>query len=416
MLSTKENFYINKEEKFCSNTYHPLPVVLSRGKGVYVWDVHGKKYFDFLSSYSAVNQGHCNRKILNAFLKQSKKLTLTSRAFYNNELGSSLQYITSIFGYDKMLPMNSGAEAVEAALKICRKWGYEIKKVKKNKAKIIVCDGNFHGRTTTVISFSSCNESKKNFGPLTLGFKIIDYNNVDKLEEALKKDKNIVGFLVEPIQGEGGVVVPDDGYLKNSKKLCEKYNVLFIADEIQTGICRTGKMLACDHEEIKPDIVILGKALSGGFYPVSGVLANSDIMGVLKVGQHGSTFGGNPLGSVVAKESIKFAVDKDLSKNARIMGDLFRHNLEKLKDKHKLIKKVRGKGLLNAIVLDCEESSKIPWQLSIQMRNNGVLAKPTQGNKIRFAPPLIITKKQILKAVQLIDTSFSELKYGYSSK
>ncbi|MFL2591769.1 MAG: ornithine--oxo-acid transaminase [Flavobacteriaceae bacterium] len=416
MLSTKENFYINKEEKFCSNTYHPLPVVLSKGKGVYVWDVHGKKYFDFLSSYSAVNQGHCNQKILNAFLKQSKKLTLTSRAFYNNELGNSLEYITSIFGYDKMLPMNSGAEAVEAALKICRKWGYEVKKVEKNKAKIIVCDGNFHGRTTTVISFSSCHESKKNFGPLTLGFEIIEYNNVEKLEKALKKDKNIVGFLVEPIQGEGGVVVPDDGYLKISKKLCEKYNVLFIADEIQTGICRTGKMLACDHEEIKPDIVILGKALSGGFYPVSGVLANKKIMGVLKVGQHGSTFGGNPLGSVVAKESIKFAVNNDLSNNATIMGDLFRSNLEKLRVKHKLIKKVRGKGLLNAIVLDCEESSEIPWQLSIKMRNNGVLAKPTQGNKIRFAPPLIITKKQILKAIQLIDTSFSELKYEYSDK
>tara|TARA_A100001011_G_scaffold227050_1_gene235138 strand:- start:495 stop:1745 length:1251 start_codon:yes stop_codon:yes gene_type:complete len=416
VLSTKENFYINKEEKFCSNTYHPLPVVLSKGKGVYVWDVHGKKYFDFLSSYSAVNQGHCNQKILNAFLKQSKKLTLTSRAFYNNELGNSLEYITSIFGYDKMLPMNSGAEAVEAALKICRKWGYEVKKVEKNKAKIIVCDGNFHGRTTTVISFSSCHESKKNFGPLTLGFEIIEYNNVEKLEKALKKDKNIVGFLVEPIQGEGGVVVPDDGYLKISKKLCEKYNVLFIADEIQTGICRTGKMLACDHEEIKPDIVILGKALSGGFYPVSGVLANKKIMGVLKVGQHGSTFGGNPLGSVVAKESIKFAVNNDLSNNATIMGDLFRSNLEKLRVKHKLIKKVRGKGLLNAIVLDCEESSEIPWQLSIKMRNNGVLAKPTQGNKIRFAPPLIITKKQILKAIQLIDTSFSELKYEYSDK
>ncbi len=410
MLSEKEKVLIKKEETFCSNTYHPLPVVLKKGKGVYVWDIHGKKYFDFLSSYSAVNQGHCNEKILKAFLKQSKKLTLTSRAFYNNELGNSLEYITSIFGYDKMLPMNSGAEAVEAALKICRKWGYEIKKVAKNKAKIIVCNGNFHGRTTTVISFSSSKESKENFGPLTLGFEIIEYNDTKELERVFKKDKNIVGFLVEPIQGEGGVVVPDNGYLKNSKALCEKYNVLFIADEIQTGICRTGKMLACDHENVRPDIVILGKALSGGFYPVSCVLTSSDIMRVLKVGQHGSTFGGNPLGAVVAKESIKFAVDRNLSKNATIMGNLFRDNLERLKLKHKLIKNTRGKGLLNAIVLDCEETSKIPWKLSLKMRDNGVLAKPTQGNKIRFAPPLIINKKQILRAIKLIDTSFSELK------
>ena len=410
MLSNKENSYIKKEETFCSNTYHPLPVVLKKGKGVFVWDIHGKKYFDFLSSYSAVNQGHCNKKILNAFLKQSRKLTLTSRAFYNNELGNSLEYITSIFGYDKMLPMNSGAEAVEAALKICRKWGYETKKVQRNKAKIIVCDGNFHGRTTTVISFSSSKESKENFGPLTLGFEIIEYNNTKALERVFKKDKNIVGFLVEPIQGEGGVVVPDKNYLKKSKELCEKYNVLFIADEIQTGICRTGRLLACDHENVRPDIVILGKALSGGFYPVSGVLADATIMGVLKVGQHGSTFGGNPLGAVVAKESIKYAVENDLSKNATIMGDLFRKNLNKLKSKHKLIKKVRGKGLLNAIVLDCNEKSKIPWELSLKMRDNGLLAKPTQGNKIRFAPPLIINKRQILKSIQLIDSSFSELK------
>ncbi len=410
MLSNKETIFIKKEETFCSNTYHPLPVVLKRGKGVFVWDIHGKKYFDFLSSYSAVNQGHCNKKILNAFLKQSRKLTLTSRAFYNNELGNSLEYITSIFGYEKMLPMNSGAEAVEAALKICRKWGYETKKVQRNKAKIIVCHGNFHGRTTTVISFSSSKESKENFGPLTLGFEIIEYNNTKVLERVFKKDKNIVGFLVEPIQGEGGVVVPDKNYLKKSKELCEKYNVLFIADEIQTGICRTGRLLACDHENVRPDIVILGKALSGGFYPVSGVLADATIMGVLKVGQHGSTFGGNPLGAVVAKESIKYAVENDLSKNATIMGDLFRNNLNKLKSKHKLIKKVRGKGLLNAIVLDCNENSKIPWELSLKMRDNGLLAKPTQGNKIRFAPPLIINKRQILKSIQLIDTSFSELK------
>lgn len=408
MLSSKENSYIKKEEKFCSNTYHPLPVVLSKGKGVFVWDVHGKKYFDFLSSYSAVNQGHCNRKILNAFLKQSKKLTLTSRAFYNNELGNSLEYITSVFGYDKMLPMNSGAEAVEAALKICRKWGYEVKKVAKNKAKIIVCNGNFHGRTTTVISFSSSKESKENFGPLTVGFEIIEYNNIQKLNEAFKKDKNIVGFLVEPIQGEGGVVVPDDGYLKKCKKLCEDYNVLFIADEIQTGVCRTGKLLASWHEEIKPDMVILGKALSAGFYPVSGVLTSKEIMSVMKVGQHGSTFGGNPLAGVVAKASIKYAIDYKLAENAQLLGEIFRSELIKISSKRKIIKGVRGKGLLNAIILDCDSKSKIPWNICLKMRDNGLLAKPTQGNKIRFAPPLVITKRQLFKAINIIDSSLSE--------
>ena len=416
MSPSLQDEYIKKESLHGAQNYSPLSVVLERGEGVYLWDVDGNKYLDMVSAYSAVSHGHSHPELIKTIQDQAEKLAITSRAFYTEPFANFLESLTKVSGFESVLAMNTGAEAVETAIKAARRWGYFTKGISENKAEIIVADGNFHGRTTTVISFSSCNESKKNFGPLTLGFEIIDYNNVNKLEEAFKKDKNIVGFLVEPIQGEGGVVVPDDGYLKDSKKLCEKYNVLFIADEIQTGICRTGKMLACDHEGIKPDIVILGKALSGGFYPVSGVLANSEIMGVLKVGQHGSTFGGNPLGSVVAKESVKFAVDKNLSKNARIMGDLFRHNLEKLKDKHKLIKKVRGKGLLNAIVLECEESSKIPWQLSIKMRNNGVLAKPTQGNKIRFAPPLVITKKQILKAIQLIDTSFSELKYEYSSK
>ena len=306
MLTELEKSLIKKEETFCSNTYHPLPVVLKKGKGVFVWYVHDKKYFDFLSAYSAVNQGHCNEKILNTFVEQAKKLTLTSRAFYNNELGSSLEYITDVFGYEKMLPMNSGAEAVETAIKICRKWGYEIKKVDHNMAKILVCNGNFHGRTTTVVSFSSHHGSKAHFGPLTGGFEIISYNNTEELEKKLMKDPNIVGFLVEPIQGEGGVVVPDEGYLKKCKNLCEEYNVLLLADEIQTGVCRTGKLLASYHENIKPDIVILGKALSGGFYPVSGVLTSKEIMSVMKVGQHGSTFGGNPLACVVAKEAVKY--------------------------------------------------------------------------------------------------------------
>ena len=408
MLTELEKSLIKKEETFCSNTYHPLPVVLKKGKGVFVWDVHDKKYFDFLSAYSAVNQGHCNEKILNTFVEQAKKLTLTSRAFYNNELGSSLEYITDVFGYEKMLPMNSGAEAVETAIKICRKWGYEIKKVDHNMAKILVCNGNFHGRTTTVVSFSSHHGSKAHFGPLTGGFEIISYNNTAELENKLKEDPNVVGFLVEPIQGEGGVVVPDDGYLKKCKKLCEDYNVLFIADEIQTGVCRTGKLLASWHEEIKPDMVILGKALSAGFYPVSGVLTSKEIMSVMKVGQHGSTFGGNPLAGVVAKASIKYAIDYKLAENAQLLGEIFRSELIKISSKRKIIKGVRGKGLLNAIILDCDSKSKIPWNICLKMRDNGLLAKPTQGNKIRFAPPLVITKRQLFKAINIIDSSLSE--------
>jgi|TARA_B100000035_G_scaffold4399_1_gene3994 ornithine--oxo-acid transaminase len=408
MLSRLEESLIKKEETFCSNTYNPLPVVLKKGRGVYVWDVHCKKYFDFLSSYSAVNQGHCNKKILRAFTRQARKLTLTSRAFYNSELGDSLEYITSAFGYDKMLPMNSGAEAVETAIKICRKWGHEIKKIKEDSAKIVVCDGNFHGRTTTVVSFSPSLGSKKNFGPLTPGFEMIKYNDIEALEKVLKKDKNIAGFLVEPIQGEGGVVVPDDGYLKKCKKLCEDYNVLFIADEIQTGVCRTGKLLASWHEEIKPDMVILGKALSAGFYPVSGVLTSKEIMSVMKVGQHGSTFGGNPLAGVVAKASIKYAIDYKLAENAQLLGEIFRSELIKISSKRKIIKGVRGKGLLNAIILDCDSKSKIPWNICLKMRDNGLLAKPTQGNKIRFAPPLVITKRQLFKAINIIDSSLSE--------
>ena len=408
MLSHKEKQLIKKEETFCSNTYNPLPVVLKKGKGVYVWDVHCKKYLDFLSSYSAVNQGHCNRKILRSFTRQARRLTLTSRAFYNSELGDSLEYITKTFGYDKMLPMNSGAEAVESAIKICRKWGHEVKGIKKDFAKIITCKGNFHGRTTTIISFSSSKGSKENFGPLTPGFEIIDYNNIKQLEDVLIKDKNIAGFLVEPIQGEGGVVVPDDGYLSKAKKLCEKYNVLFIADEIQTGIGRTGKLLASWHEDIVPDIVILGKALSAGFYPVSGVLTSKEIMSVMQVGSHGSTFGGNPLAGVVAKASIKYTLDYKLSENAENLGKIFRDGLEEIKSRRKIIKGIRGKGLLNAIILDCDIKSKIPWNICLNMKDNGLLAKPTQGNKIRFAPPLVINKRQINKALKIIDLSLSD--------
>ena len=405
MLTELEKSLIKKEETFCSNTYHPLPVVLKKGKGVFVWDVHDKKYFDFLSAYSAVNQGHCNEKILETFVEQAKKLTLTSRAFYNNELGSSLEYITDVFGYEKMLPMNSGAEAVETAIKICRKWGYEIKKVDHNMAKILVCNGNFHGRTTTVVSFSSHQGSKAHFGPLTGGFEIISYNNTAELEKKLKEDPNVVGFLVEPIQGEGGVVVPDEGYLKKCKNLCEEYNVLLLADEIQTGVCRTGKLLASYHENIKPDIVILGKALSGGFYPVSGVLTSKEIMSVMKVGQHGSTFGGNPLACVVAKEAIKYSIDNNLSEKAEILGNVFRDYLNKVKDEIPIMGSVRGKGLLNAIVLNCEEDSEIPWNICLDMRDNGLIAKPTQGNKIRFAPPLVITEEEILEALKIIEHS-----------
>ena len=405
MLTELEKSLIKKEETFCSNTYHPLPVVLKKGKGVYVWDIHDKKYFDFLSAYSAVNQGHCNEKILNTFIKQAKKLTLTSRAFYNNELGSSLEYITDTFGYEKMLPMNSGAEAVETAIKICRKWGYEIKKVDHNRAKILVCDGNFHGRTTTVVSFSSHNGSKENFGPLTDGFEIIAYNNTLELEKKLKEDSNIVGFLVEPIQGEGGVVVPDNGYLKKCKILCEQYNVLLLVDEIQTGVCRTGKLLASYHENIKPDIVILGKALSGGFYPVSGVLTSKEIMSVMKVGEHGSTFGGNPLACVVAKEAIKYSIDNNLSEKADKLGNIFRNYLNEVKDEIPIMKTVRGKGLLNAIVLNCKGDSEIPWNICLDMRDNGLIAKPTQGNKIRFAPPLVIKEKEMLEALKIIEKS-----------
>ena len=405
MSKSLQDEFIKKELLHGAQNYSPLSVVLEKGKGVYLWDVDGNKYLDMVSAYSAVSHGHSHPELVKTIKEQSEKLAITSRAFYNNELGSSLEYITDTFGYEKMLPMNSGAEAVETAIKICRKWGYEIKKVDHNRAKILVCDGNFHGRTTTVVSFSSHNGSKENFGPLTDGFEIISYNNTLELEKKLKEDSNIVGFLVEPIQGEGGVVVPDNGYLKKCKILCEQYNVLLLVDEIQTGVCRTGKLLASYHENIKPDIVILGKALSGGFYPVSGVLTSKEIMSVMKVGEHGSTFGGNPLACVVAKEAIKYSIDNNLSEKADKLGNIFRNYLNEVKDEIRIMKTVRGKGLLNAIVLNCKGDSEIPWNICLDMRDNGLIAKPTQGNKIRFAPPLVIKEKEMLEALKIIEKS-----------
>lgn len=404
-MSSKTKYYIDLEEQYGAHNYHPIPVVLNRGEGVYVWDVDGKKYFDFLSGYSAVNQGHCHPKILAAFIEQSKNLTLTSRAFHNDQLGEYEKFITGFFGYDKVLPMNTGVEAVETAIKLCRKWAYEVKGIEKNKAKIIVCDGNFHGRTTTIISFSSDPLGTKNYGPFTPGFESIPYNDVNALQVAFR-DKDVAGFLVEPIQGEAGVIVPDAGYLTHAKKLCEEKNILFIADEIQTGLGRTGKMLACDHENVRPDILILGKALSGGMMPVSAVLADDQIMLTIKPGEHGSTFGGNPLACKAAVAALQVIKDERLADNAEKMGELFRNELKKINSKH--ISIIRGKGLLNAIVID-EADKKSAWNLCLELKENGLLAKPTQGDKIRFAPPLVITKDQIKDAVQIIGKSLSNL-------
>ena len=390
------------EDKYGAHNYHPLPVVLSRGEGVYVWDVEGKKYYDFLSAYSAVNQGHCHPKIVNAMTSQAQTLTLTSRAFYNDQLGKFEKYACETFGYDKLLPMNTGAEAVETALKICRKWAYEKKGVASNKAKIIVCENNFHGRTTTIISFSNDAVARKNFGPYTEGFLAIEYNNLTALEEALKSDPNIAGFLVEPIQGEAGVNVPSEGYLTKAKTLCEKYNVLFIADEIQTGIARTGKMLAVDHEGVKPDMLILGKALSGGAYPVSAVLADDGIMEVIGPGNHGSTFGGNPVGAAVGIAALEVVKEEGLAENAHELGELFRAALNKFIEKSDLVNSVRGKGLLNAILVNDSPDSETAWNICLALRDNGLLAKPTHGNIIRFAPPLVMTREQLLDCVSII--------------
>ncbi|HUH46445.1 MAG TPA: ornithine--oxo-acid transaminase [Arenibacter sp.] len=391
------------EKKYGAHNYHPLPVVLSKGEGVFLWDVEGKKYYDFLSAYSAVNQGHCHPKIIGALMQQAQTLTLTSRAFYNDMLGQFEKYACETFGYDKLLPMNTGAEAVETALKICRKWAYERKGIPENEAQIIVCENNFHGRTTTIISFSNDPVARKNFGPYTSGFKKIEYDNLAVLEEALENDsKQIAGFLVEPIQGEAGVYVPSEGYLAKAKALCDKYNVLFIADEVQTGIGRTGKMLATDHEGVKADILILGKALSGGTYPVSCVLADNAIMDVIGPGNHGSTFGGNPVAAAVAIAALEVIKEENLAENAQKLGELFRAELNKFIPSCSLVKSVRGKGLLNAILINDTEDSSTAWDICVAFMKNGLLAKPTQGNIIRFAPPLVMDREQLLDCLSII--------------
>jgi ornithine--oxo-acid transaminase len=404
-VTEQTNYYLSLEEKYGAHNYHPLPVVLNKGEGVFVYDVDGKRYYDFLSGYSAVNQGHCHPKIIAALIEQAQQLTLTSRAFYNDLLGEYEKMITGIFGFDKVLPMNTGVEAVETAIKLCRRWGYMVKGIEENKAKIIVCSENFHGRTSTVISFSSDPASYSKFGPYTPGFEIIPYNNIDALANALK-DKNVAGFLVEPIQGEAGVVVPTEGYLNKAKQLCEAHNVLFIADEIQTGLARTGKLLACDHENVHPDILILGKALSGGTLPVSAVLANDEIMLTIKPGEHGSTYGGNPLACKVAMASLNVLIDENLAEKAETLGQYFREKIEALNSRH--IKLIRGKGLLNAIVVD-HANKEAAWDLCLQLKENGLLAKPTHGDKIRFAPPLVITKEQIDECVGIIAESLKVL-------
>lgn len=396
------------ENKYGAQNYHPLPVVLSKGEGVHVWDVEGKQYYDFLSAYSSVNQGHCHPKIVNALIEQSQTLTLTSRAFYNNMLGKYEKYVTQYFGFDKVLPINTGAEAVETALKVCRKWAYEVKGIDTNKAKIIVCKNNFHGRTTTIISFSNDPVARKNFGPYTDGFIKIEYDNLQALEDALESTSNIAGFLVEPIQGEAGVYVPSEGYLAKAKALCEKYNVLFIADEVQTGIARTGRMLAVDHENVKPDILVLGKALSGGIYPVSAVLANNEIMNVIRPGNHGSTFGGNPVAAAVAIAALKVVKEEKLTENAEYLGKLFRAEMNKYINTSNIVSLVRGKGLLNAIVINDDEDSDTAWNICLALRDNGLLAKPTHGNIIRFAPPLIMTEDQLLDCVGIITKTLKQ--------
>ena len=408
------------ENKYGAHNYHPLPVVLSKGDGVFVWDVEGKKYYDFLSAYSSLNQGHCHPKIVDAMIEQAKRLTLTSRAFYNDMLGRYEKYASEFFKFDKMLPMNSGAEAVETAIKLCRKWAYEVKGIDINKAEIIVCKNNFHGRTTTIISFSNDPVARKHFGPYTDGFIKIEYDNLKALEEALRSNPNVAGFLVEPIQGEAGVYVPSENYLKDAKALCEKYNVLFIADEVQTGIARTGRLLAtcgncdCVHKncsgtpDVKPDILILGKALSGGLYPVSAVMANNDIMSVIRPGNHGSTFGGNPIAAAVGIAALKVVKDEKLAENADYLGNLFRSEMNKFIETSSIVNLVRGKGLLNAILINDDEDSDTAWNICLRLRDNGLLAKPTHGNIIRFAPPLVMTEEQLLDCVSIITKTLKE--------
>lgn len=396
------------EDKYGAHNYHPLPVVLNKGEGVYVWDVDGNRYYDFLSAYSAVNQGHCHPKIINSLKDQAEKLTLTSRAFYNDKLGEYEEFVTSYFGFDKVLPMNTGAEAVETAIKLCRKYAYEKNNIPEEKANIIVCENNFHGRTTTIISFSNDEDARKNFGPYTPGFIKIPYDDIEALEKTIKKTENIAGFLVEPIQGEAGVYVPHDGYLTKAKEICAQNNVLFIADEVQTGIARTGKLLAVNHEDVTPDILILGKALSGGAYPVSAVLANNHIMEVIKPGQHGSTFGGNPLAAAVAMAALEVVKDEKLAENAQKLGEIFRSELQEFANNNQLVKSVRGKGLLNAILINDTEESSTAWEICLKLRDNGLLAKPTHGNIIRFAPPLVMTEVQLMECLNIIKRTLTE--------
>ncbi len=396
--------YIDQESKYGAHNYHPLPVVLSRGKGIYVWDVEGNKYLDFLSAYSAVNQGHCHPRLVKVMAEQANTLALTSRAFYNDKLGKWEAFMSERFGYDKMLPMNSGAEAVETALKLARKWGYKVKGVPAEQAQIIVCDGNFHGRTITIVSMSSDPDAYNDYGPYTPGFINIPYNDSEALGKALS-DPNVVAFLTEPIQAEAGVFIPDNGFLKSARELCTQHNALFIADEIQTGIARTGKMLACDHEEVKPDILILGKAISGGMYPISCVLANDEIMLTIKPGEHGSTYGGNPLAAVLAMEAIKIIDDENLASNSEEMGVFFRKEMQNVKSP--LIKEVRGKGLLNAITIE-PTNGKQAWDVCLQMKKEGLIAKPTHEHIIRFTPPLIINKKQLQEAIYMIKTALKK--------
>ena len=406
-MTKPQEYYINLEDKYGAHNYHPLPVVLEKGEGIYVWDTDGKKYFDFLSAYSAVNQGHCHPKIIKALQEQSLILTLTSRAFHNNVLGEYEKFMTDYFGYDKVLPMNTGVEGGETAIKLCRKWAYEVKQVPENQAKILFANGNFWGRTIAAVSSSTDPDSYKGFGPYVPGFELIPYNNLSALEEALN-DSNVAGFMVEPIQGEAGVIVPDEGYLKKAAELCKKHNVLFIADEVQTGIGRTGKMLCCDHFGIKPDILILGKALSGGVFPVSAILSSDEIMLTIKPGEHGSTFGGNPLACQVAIAALNVVKEEELSENAKILGIIFREKLNKYINESNIVKSVRGKGLLNAIVINDNNDSNIAWSICLKMASNGLLAKPTHGNIIRFAPPLIINKDQLDDCINIIISVLKE--------
>ena len=406
MSTDLSTYHLDLEKRYGAHDYHPLPVVLAKGEGVYLWDVNGKKYYDFLSSYSAVNQGHCHPKLVELIKQQAETLTLTSRAFHNNKLGEYMEYTTKLFGYDQLLPMNTGAEGVETSIKISRKWGYVKKKVDEGQAKIIVCDNNFHGRTTTVISFSSDPGSKDYFGPHTPGFIHIPHNDLNALEKILSEEKNVVSFLVEPIQGEAGVNVPDDNYIEGVRELCTKYNILMIADEIQTGLGRAGSLLACG--DVRPDILILAKALSGGTYPISAVLCDKEIMEVIQPGQHGSTYGGNPFAASIAKKSLEIIIEEKLPENAYKLGEIFRSKINKYIETSSIVKLVRGKGLLNAIVINDKPDSQTAWNICLKLRDNGLLAKPTQGNIIRFAPPLVMTEGQLNECVDIITSTLVE--------